>query len=394
VLALVSPGQGAQTPGMLAPWLELPAVAERLRWACAVTGIDLILLGTSGSAEEIRDTAVAQPLLVAMALAVAPELNAAEISAQSTGVLAGHSVGEYAAAALAGALSRETALVLVRERGRLMAEAAAATPTGMSAVLGGDTDAVAQALQLHGLVAANVNTTGQVVAAGPLEALAALSAAAPDGARVRSLDVAGAFHTPFMESARVALADIAAAAPYADPRARLLGNGDGGVVSSGADVLRRLVTQVAQPVRWDLCMQTMTDLGVTALIELPPAGTLVGLARRAMPGVQAFAVKTPDDLAEARAIVAAHAELPSEHAPSWRLAVAPVAGTFRPREVGTGDQLAAGDIVGTVESNRSEATIEAVHDGVLLEWLAHDGDPVAPGQPVARLHPVPEPVAL
>lgn len=394
MLALVSPGQGAQTPGMLAPWLELPAVAERLRWACAVTGIDLILLGTSGSAEEIRDTAVAQPLLVAMALAVAPELNAAEISAQSTGVLAGHSVGEYAAAALAGALSRETALVLVRERGRLMAEAAAATPTGMSAVLGGDTDAVAQALQLHGLVAANVNTTGQVVAAGPLEALAALSAAAPDGARVRSLDVAGAFHTPFMESARGALADIAAAAPYADPRARLLGNGDGGVVSSGADVLRRLVTQVAQPVRWDLCMQTMTDLGVTALIELPPAGTLVGLARRAMPGVQAFAVKTPDDLAEARAIVAAHAELPSEHAPSWRLAVAPVAGTFRPREVGTGDQLAAGDIVGTVESNRSEATIEAVHDGVLLEWLAHDGDPVAPGQPVARLHPVPEPVAL
>ena len=389
MLALVSPGQGAQTPGMLAPWLELPAVAERLRWACAVTGIDLIRLGTSGSAEEIRDTAVAQPLLVAMALAVAPE-----ITAQSTGVLAGHSVGEYASAALACALSRETALVLVRERGRLMAEAAAATPTGMSAVLGGDADTVARALEQHGLVAANVNTTGQVVAAGPLEALAGLSAAAPEGARVRALDVAGAFHTPFMESARVALADVATAAPYADPRVRLLGNGDGAVVSSGADVLRRLVTQVAQPVRWDLCMQTMADLGVTALIELPPAGTLVGLARRAMPGVQTLAVKTPDDLAEARAIVAAHSELPTEHAPSWRLAVAPVAGTFRPREVGTGDQLAAGDIVGTVESNRSKATIEAVHDGVLLEWLAHDGDPVAPGQPVARLHPVPEPAAL
>jgi len=394
VLAVVSPGQGAQTPGMLSAWLDLPGVAERLRWACAVTGLDLIATGTTGTADEIRDTAVAQPLLVALALAVAPELSRPDLGPAAPQVTAGHSVGEYAAAAIAGALSPETALVLVRQRGKHMAAAAAATPTGMSAVLGGDADTVAAALEQHGLVAANVNTAGQVVAAGSLDALAALAAAPPEGARVRALDVAGAFHTPYMESARDALTDIAAAAPYADPRLRLLGNGDGAVVTHGADVVRRLVTQVAQPVRWDLCMQTMKDLGVTAVIELPPAGTLVGLFKRAMPDVQTLAIKTPDDLVAARALVEAHAHLLSEPAPSWRLAVAPVAGTFRPRDVDAGAEVAAGDVVGMVVSNRSEATIEAAHGGVLIEWLAHDGDPVAPGQPVARLHPVPEPVAL
>jgi [acyl-carrier-protein] S-malonyltransferase len=367
---------------MLVPWLELPGVAARLRWAEAVTGLDLVRLGTTGTAGEIRDTAVAQPLLVALALAVAGELGD-----EQPGVVAGHSVGEYAAAAMAGAISTETALVLVRERGRQMAAAAAATPTGMSAVLGGDADAVAAALAVHGLVAANVNTTGQVVAAGPLESLSAFAASAPEGARFRALEVAGAFHTSYMEPARAALAEVASGAPYADPRVRLLGNGDGAVVSSGADAVARLVQQVANPVRWDLCMQTMRDLGVTAVIELPPAGTLVGIVRRAMPGMQTVAIKSPDDIAAAAALVSEHAHLRHEPAPSWRLAVAPVAGTFRASDVTAGSAVAAGDVVGTVVSNRSESTVAIAHGGVLVEWLAHDGDPVAPGQPLARLHP-------
>lgn len=385
VLALLSPGQGAQTPGMLAPWLALPRVAERLQWAAAVTGIDLVRLGTTGSAEEIRDTAVAQPLLVAFALAVAGEL-----ADESPQLLAGHSVGEYAAAAISGALTAETALVLVRERGRLMADASASAPTGMSAVLGGDADDVATALTRRGLVAANVNTAGQVVAAGPLDALSDLAATPPDGARVRALDVAGAFHTHFMASARDGLATTAAAVPRADPRIRLLGNADGAVVSTGDDVVRRLVEQVASPVRWDLCMRTMTDIGVTALVELPPSGTLTALARRGMPGVETLALKSPEDLDGARELLQRHNHLLTEPAPSWRIAVAPVAGTFRPHGMRPGMEIAPGALVGTIVSTRDETPVTAAHGGVLVEWLAQDGDPVSPGQPVARLHPVAE----
>ena len=385
MLALVSPGQGAQSPGMLEPWLALPGVAARMQWAAAVTGLDLVRLGTTATAEDIRDTAVAQPLLVAFALAVAGEL-----TNETPDVLAGHSVGEYAAAALSGALTAETALVLVRERGRLMAEASAAARTGMSAVLGGDADEVAAALEQRGLVAANVNTSGQVVAAGSLDALANLGASPPAGARVRALDVAGAFHTPYMASARDHLATTAASVPRSDPRVTLLGNRDGAVVNAGDDVVDRLVQQVASPVRWDLCMQTMRELDVTAVVELPPAGTLVGLVKRALPGVETLALKAPADLDAARTLLQRHNHVHTEPAPSWRIAVAPVAGTFRSREAEPGTEFAPGDIVGTVVSNRDEATVTAAHGGVLVEWLAHDGDPVSPGQPLARLHPVAE----
>lgn len=385
MLALLSPGQGAQTPGMLAPWLDMTAVAERLRWASAVTGIDLVALGTTGDADDVRDTAHAQPLLVALALAVAPEL--ADDDDHRPAVVAGHSVGEYAAAALAGAISPETALVLVRERGRLMAQAAAATPTGMSAVLGGDAEDVATTLARLGLTAANSNAPGQVVAAGSLDALALLAAAAPDGARVRALDVAGAFHTSYMQPARDALAATAAAVPARDPRITILGNGDGAVVSNGDELLRRLVAQVSSPVRWDLCMQTLVELGVTAVVELPPAGTLTALARRAMPDVETLAVKTPDDLPAARELVERHAAVHHEPAPSWRVAVAPIGGTFRPVAVDVGTPVSPGASVGTVVSQRTESVVAAAHGGVLVEWLAHDGDPVSPGQPVALLHP-------
>jgi [acyl-carrier-protein] S-malonyltransferase len=391
MLALVSPGQGAQTPGMLEPWLAVPGVSARLQWAAAVTGIDLVRLGTTGSAEEIRDTSVAQPLLVAFALAIGAELAiAGELTYDAPDVLAGHSVGEYAAAALSGALTPETALVLVRERGRLMAATSAAASTGMSAVLGGDADEVAAALEERGLTAANVNTSGQVVAAGRLDALADLASTPPAGARVRALDVAGAFHTSYMAAARDGLAVTAAGVPRTDPRVMLLGNADGAVISTGDDIVTRLVRQVANPVRWDLCMQTMRDIGVTAVIELPPAGTLVGLAKRAMPGVETLAIKSPDDLEAARVLLQRHNHRPTEPAPSWRIAVAPIAGTFRPHEVTPGTEMAPGALVGTVVSSRDESRVTAAQGGVLIEWLAHDGDPVSPGQPLARLHPVAE----
>lgn len=384
MLALLAPGQGAQTPGMLTPWLDDAEIAATLRWSAAVTGIDLLALGTTGSADEVRDTAVAQPLLVALALAVGNRL----LDGSDQPILAGHSVGEFAAAALAGALTAETALTLVRERGRLMATASTATPTGMSAVLGGDADEVAAALDRHGLTAANVNVAGQVVAAGRLDALDAFATDPPAKTRVRPLQVAGAFHTGYMASARDGLAVLAGSAPRTDPARTLLGNGDGAVVRAGDDVVRRLVEQVARPVRWDLCMTTLADLGVTAVVELAPGGTLTGLVRRAMPGVETLAITTPDDLATARGMLDRHAVATSEPAPSWRVAVAPVAGIFRRTDTEPGTTLAPGAPLGVVVSNRSESSVQAAHGGVLVEWLVYDGDPVSPGQALARLHPL------
>ncbi|WUI01892.1 ACP S-malonyltransferase [Spirillospora sp. NBC_00431] len=305
MILLASPGQGAQTPGFLRPWLEIPGVADRLAWWSAVTGLDLVRCGTTADAEEIRDTAIAQPLLVAAALAAYEALYDSEDG--MPGVVAGHSVGELAAGAIAGVLTPEAALVLVRERGRAMAEAAAVTETGMTAVLGGDPDEVLAAIDRHGLVAANVNGAGQVVAAGTDAALAGFAEDPPAKARLRSLSVAGAFHTEHMAPAVDALRRVASGAPVADPRTRLLQNRDGAVVDTGSDFVTRLVEQVSTPVRWDACMATMRDLGVTAIIELPPAGTLTGLARRELPDVERVAVKTPADLDKARELIKAHA---------------------------------------------------------------------------------------
>jgi len=301
VIVIASPGQGAQTPGFLQPWLDVPEVADRLAWWSAVTGLDLVRYGTTADAEEIRDTAIAQPLLVSAALAAALTLEV------TPDVVAGHSVGELAAAAIAGVLTPEAALVFVRERGRAMAEAAAVTETGMTAVLGGDPDEVLTAIEKHDLTPANINGAGQVVAAGTVEALAALADDPPPGARLRPLSVAGAFHTEHMAPAVGHLAALAPGMPVADPKTRLLSNRDGAVVSSGREYVDRLVSQVSSPVRWDACMATMRELGVTALIELPPAGTLVGLARRELKGIQTLALKTPADLDKARELIEAHA---------------------------------------------------------------------------------------
>ncbi|MBO2459287.1 ACP S-malonyltransferase [Actinomadura violacea] len=303
MILLASPGQGAQTPGFLQPWLEIPGVADRLAWWSAVTGLDLVRYGTTADAEEIRDTAVAQPLLVAAALAAYEVL----YEGGAPGAVAGHSVGELAAAAISGVLTPEAALVLVRERGRAMAEAAAVTETGMTAVLGGDADEVLASIDKHGLTPANVNGAGQVVAAGTMEQLARFADEPPEKARLRPLSVAGAFHTEHMAPAVDVLRGLAAGAPVADPRTKLLQNRDGAVVATGADFVARLVEQVSAPVRWDACMATMREIGVTGIIELPPAGTLVGLARRELKGIELVALKTPADLDKARELIKADA---------------------------------------------------------------------------------------
>jgi [acyl-carrier-protein] S-malonyltransferase len=303
VLIFTAPGQGAQTPGFLSAWLELPGLTEQLGAWSELAGRDLIRLGTAGSAEEITDTSVAQPLLVAAALAVASLLGQPDVAA-------GHSVGELAAGAIAGVLSAEDAIALTRVRGEAMAAACGAEPTGMSAVLGGEESAVLAAIAAAGLTPANVNTAGQIVAGGTLDQLAAFAASPPAGARVRPLRVAGAFHTSHMAPAVVALAAAAAGIAVKDPAITLLSNRDGAVVTAGADWLDRIVGQVASPVRWDQCMATMSALGVTALIELAPGGTLTGIAKRALPGIELLAMKTPDQLDAARALVAEHAGKP------------------------------------------------------------------------------------
>jgi [acyl-carrier-protein] S-malonyltransferase len=308
VLVVVCPGQGAQSPGFLSPWLEQPGFGERMRWLSAVAGIDLVAHGTTSDAETIRDTAVAQPLIVASGLAALRSLLPGEDDVErAVTATAGHSVGEITAAAVAGVLSPEQALVFVRERGSAMAAASAVTPTGMSAVLGGDPEEVSDVLARHGLTPANANGAGQVVAAGTLEQLEALRSDPPAKARVIPLQVAGAFHTTHMAPAVDVLAGYAEAVTTRDPRVQLLSNRDGTVVADGRDFLTRLVTQVSNPVRWDLCQQTFADLGVTGVLELPPAGTLANLARRALPGVETLALKTPDDLDPARDFVERHA---------------------------------------------------------------------------------------
>ncbi|MEU2419500.1 ACP S-malonyltransferase [Streptomyces sp. NPDC007851] len=305
MLVLVAPGQGAQTPGFLTPWLDLPGVEDRLRaWSDAI-GLDLVHYGTDADADEIRDTAIAQPLLVAAGILSGAALG--DIANVAPGAVAGHSVGEITAAAFAGVLDDTAALTLVRKRGLAMAEAAAITRTGMSALLGGDPEVSVAHLEKLGLTPANINGAGQIVAAGTLEQLAALDEDKPEGVRkVVALKVAGAFHTHHMGPAVDRLAEAAKEFAPLDPKFAYVSNKDGQTVASGAEIVERLVGQVANPVRWDLCMETFKELGVTALLEVCPGGTLTGLAKRALPGVKTLALKTPDDLDAARELIAEH----------------------------------------------------------------------------------------
>ncbi len=312
MLAVVAPGQGSQTPGFLTPWFEffeadaaMGAFSAKLvaGWS-ERAALDLRHLGTTADADEIKDTAKAQPLLVLGGLTGAGALFAGNASAIS--LVAGHSVGEITAAALANVIQGDDALSLVAARGREMAKAAAGSESGMSAVLGGDREEVVAHLISLGLTPANENGAGQIVAAGSLTALAALAENPPAGSRVRALAVSGAFHTSVMQPAVSVLADLAAQIAVSDPQIQILSNKDGARVSLGREVLDRIVGQIAGAVRWDLCMQTMSDMGITGVIELPPAGTLVGLIKRAQPQIETFALKTPDDLYAARDFVAKH----------------------------------------------------------------------------------------
>jgi [acyl-carrier-protein] S-malonyltransferase len=415
MLIITAPGQGAQTPGFLAPWLELPGVAERLGAASEQAGCDLIRFGTTASADEIKDTAVAQPLLVAAAIAAAAvlagselagsELAGSELAGGDPGhvpadAAAGHSVGELAAGVLAGVLTADDAMRLVGVRGRAMAAAAAVEPTGMTAVLGGDQETVLAAIARHGLTPANVNGAGQIVAAGTLAELEAFAADPPPGARLRPLQVAGAFHTRYMAPAVAALRDAAADVAVSDPGVTLLSDADGAAVTTGKEWLERIVAQVAAPVRWDLCMHTMAGLGVTALIELPPGGTLTGLARRALPGVAQLAIKTPEQLDAARELIAEHSERsehaehaghagPEGHLPEWRLIVAPASGTFRAARGGAATAAPTAEL-GAVVARGGERAVTApwaLGPAEIIEWLVEDGDPVSEGQPLVRVQP-------
>jgi [acyl-carrier-protein] S-malonyltransferase len=307
MLVIAAPGQGAQSPGFLAPWLELPGFADRIAAWSDLAGCDLIRCGTTATADEITDTAITQPLLVAAALATAEELFGGLAQAPRLAQLAaGHSVGELAAGAIAGVISSSAAMRLVGVRGRAMADAAAQTATGMTAVLGGDEPEVLAAIEACGLTPANINGAGQIVAAGTKEQLAAFAAQPPERARLRPLSVAGAFHTKHMAPAVGALREAAAEVSVTNPAMVLLSNADGAAVMSGPGWLERIINQVSAPVRWDLCMAAMSSLGASAMIELPPGGTLTGLARRTLPGLALLALKTPDHLDAARSVLAEH----------------------------------------------------------------------------------------
>jgi [acyl-carrier-protein] S-malonyltransferase len=382
VLAVLAPGQGSQKPGFLRPWLDLPHAQDRLRSWSALAGVDLLHLGTDADADEIRDTARTQPLLVAAALLAAEHLALRDVA-----VVAGHSVGEVGAAALAGVLTPEAAITLAAVRGREMAAACALEPTGMAAVLGGDADEVVAAIEAHGLYPANRNGAGQIVAAGALPGLEKLAATPPARARVIPLQVAGAFHTPYMAPAEAALGAVAGGMTTADPARTLLSNLDGTAVDRGAEMLGRLVRQVTAPVRWDLCQQTLADMGVTAVIELPPAGTLAGLAKRALKGIEIHTVNTPDDLPAARELIARHGEQPgSEPTPPFQVVVAAAAGTFHPDpDLAEGAEVRAGQTIGSVRTRHEPVAVTAHQGGILTEWLASHDDPVTPGQPLARI---------
>jgi malonyl CoA-acyl carrier protein transacylase len=396
VLAVLAPGQGAQKPGMLTDWLDLPGAEPFFRWAGAIAGADLLTLGTTGDAEAIKDTAVTQPLVVAMSLFVARDLGGLPGPVNHTPhagrdvVITGHSVGELTAAALAGVLSVEAAIALTAVRGRAMAAACAQTPTGMSAVLGGDPDEILAAIDKHGLTPANMNGAGQIVAAGSLDGLEALKADPPPKARIMPLSVAGAFHTDYMAPARTELEGLIGGLTPADPSRLLLSNADGHAVAAGTEVLSRLVSQVTSPVRFDACLATMRELGVTAVLELPPAGALAGLAKREWKGagIEILALTSPADLDRARELIdAERGRAEAEHLPDWRVVVSPVRGTVSPAEVAEGSRLPAGTPLGLIRSRREEVHVSAGYDGVLAEWLVQEGDLVDAGDPIARLYP-------
>jgi [acyl-carrier-protein] S-malonyltransferase len=362
---------------MLTPWLALPNAAETLAHWSAIAGLDLTAAGTTWTDDEIRDTAVAQPLLTAAALLSARAL----LGESLPDAVCGHSIGELPALAVAGVLTDDEAIALAALRGRAMAAATKAAPTGMAAVLGGDADAVRAAADTHGLEVATVNVAGQVVLGGPVAALDALAASAPDGARIRRLDVAGAFHTSAMAPARTDFDTALAALRPATARTAVIANRDGAIVSDGRDALDRLGAQLTTAVRFDLCLATLSTLGIQGVIEVAPGGTLTAVAKRALSGVELVALRTPDDLPAARALLH-HA---GEHLPvGWRALPSPDSGIVD-QLINLGDAVDIGTPVAVVSGRSGASTIVAPVPGTLTEWLVTAGDPVRAGQLLAVL---------
>lgn len=308
MIVVVCPGQGSQTPGFMLPWLDLPEFRSSIELMQTASGIDLVVHGTVSDADTIRDTSVAQPLIVSAGVAALSALfglNGA-VSNKISGV-AGHSVGEVTAAVASGVFTAEQGIKFVKERGDAMALAAGLEPTSMAAILGGDQETVEARLEELGLEPANYNGGGQIVAAGAAGAIGELQAEGPAGSRVIPLQVAGAFHTRYMAPAVSTLTAYAAGLSVGDPSTKLWTNAGGKLIQSGPEFVELMVNQVKSPVRWDMCMSAMISAGVTAVIEVAPAGTLVGLAKRSMPGVETLALKSPENLDAALALIANHA---------------------------------------------------------------------------------------
>jgi [acyl-carrier-protein] S-malonyltransferase len=362
---------------MLLPWLDLPGAGETVaRWS-DLADVDLVAAGTTWSDEEIRDTAVAQPLLTAAAL-----LSARALLGESVpDAVCGHSIGELPALAIAGVLTDDEVLALAGLRGRAMAAATRLASTGMVAVLGGEPDDVLAAAVRHGLEVATVNVAGQVVLGGPVTSLDAFGAEPPARARVRRLDVAGAFHTSAMAVARVPFDQALAALHPKPPRAAVIGNRDGAVVTDGRDALDRLGEQLTSAVRFDLCLTTLATLGVEGVVELAPGGTLTALAKRALPDVERVALTTPDDLPTARALL----HHTGEHQPvAWRVLPSPENGVVDPL-LAAGTPVDAGTALAVVSGRSGASTVHAPAAGTLTEWLVSAGDPVRQGQLLAVL---------
>lgn len=381
MLIVVFPGQGAQAPGMLAPWLALPGVAEQVGGWSAAAGVDLVEAGTTAGRDALRDTAVAQPVLAALALVSA----GAALGEAVPGAVCGHSVGELPALAVAGVLAADEVVRLAGLRGRLMAEASAAAPSGMAAVLGGLRDDVVTRAAAAGLSVATVNGSAQVVVGGPLAALDAFTADPPPGSRVRRLDVAGAFHTDAMAPAAGGFASALAALRPTPALCPVLANADGAAVTEGAALLARLVTQLTGPVRFDRCVEAMAALGVTGVLEVAPGGTLAPLLTRALPGAEVVALRSPEDLDTARALVAAHAAAgPEQPDVDFSLVSSPESGIVD-LLLTTGAHCRPGQPVAVVSARSGSLHIGAPAGGLLREWLVSPGDPVRAGQPLAVL---------
>lgn len=384
MLAVLCPGQGAQTPEFLTPWLDVSGMRELLDGWSSFAGFDLVHTGTTPDANVV-DTAIAQPLLVAAGLATAKLLGPLPAAT----VLVGHSIGEITAAGVGGAYDADAALSFARERGRTMASAAAGQPSGMTAVLGGDPDDVAAAVTAAGCWIANHNAAGQVVAGGTTDSLVRLAAAPPPNARLRPLSVAGAFHTPLMQTAQDALTTDRIGAPTGSLRHPIVSNADGDEVSSPAVLHERLLAQITAPVRFDRCVETLSTLGVTATIELAPGGVLTAIIRRALPDVSTVALRAPDDLDEARKLISAYSDdVGDVLSVGWRIVVAPASGTLLRSGHLDGSAVHPSGQLALVTQRTGSVSVASPVRGELLEWLVEDGDPVHEGQPVARIAPV------